>query len=697
MHADTVATAAATSTARVTTAPSDPAPGVTPGRFDTGKMWTFENAPLDYFQEAYGFRPTAEWLSHLRLAALRLPDCTASFVSSSGLVMTNHHCARSSVSAVTRPGETLLDSGFIAARLEDERKVPDLYVDQLVEMRDVTADVQAAGRLSADEQVQSQARDAKIAEIEGRVGAETHLRCSATSLYHGGRYSLYCYRRYTDLRLVFAPEASVSFFGGDPDNFTYPRYDLDVSFFRVYDETGKPLHPDQYLRWSAAGAREGDPVFVVGNPGQTSRLKTVAQLEYDRDTEYPYLVRVLESRTAILLGYIAQHPERRAAVINDYFELSNALKAYRGQLDGLRTPSLFQRKVAFERDFRRAVEADTGLRRQYGNLWSEISDTRASIKQIAPRLNALNQGGILRSRTMDVSTGLVQYAPAARSGQVPDSVLRAFRDQLLAQKIDAALDALVLAAQLTEARDALGENDAFVRQALAGRTPVEAARAIVSASPVVDSASRARLIADPALVAVNADAALQLARAALPRLVQLEQQVQQLTAGEDLRTARLAEALFRVKGTSLAPDATFTLRLSDGIIKGYDYNGTHAPAFTTFFGMYDRHYGNPANPDWALPARWLNPPPGFDLRTPLDLVATNDIIGGNSGSPMVNARGEIVGLIFDGNIESLPGDFIYDSERNRAVAVHSQGILAALRDVYRATRLVTELAPVPAR
>jgi hypothetical protein len=276
---------------------------VQPGRFDTGKMWTFENPPLDYFQEAYGFRPGPEWLKRVRLAALRLPNCSASFVSPNGLVMSNHHCAREAATAVSREGEDLLANGFYAARQEDERKAPDLYVDQLVELRDITADVSGLPE-NLPEEALIEAREEKIKEIEERVSGETKLRCEATALYHGGRHSLYCYRRYDDVRLVFVPETQVAYFGGDPDNFTYPRYDLDVSFFRVYDSTGQPFKPESFLPWSPAGAKEGDLTFVIGNPGSTSRLETVAQLEYKRDVQYPFSLRLLGSRAEILANYM---------------------------------------------------------------------------------------------------------------------------------------------------------------------------------------------------------------------------------------------------------------------------------------------------------------------------------------------------------------------------------------------------------
>jgi hypothetical protein len=669
----------------------DTLPAVEAGRFDTGKMWTFENPPLDYFQQEYGFRPSAEWLERVRLASLRLPNCTASFVSPNGLVMSNHHCARESATAVSRESEDLGTTGFYAATLPDERRVPDLYVDQLVVIRDVTADVQAGVPATGSEEAQVAARDQKIEEVAQRLSTETGLRCDVTSLYHGGKYSSYCYRRYDDVRLIFAPETQIGYFGGDPDNFTYPRYALDVSFFRVYGPDGQPLRSSPYLTWSDSGAAEGSTVFVIGNPGSTSRLNTVAQLEYKRDHEYPFTIDLLDSRARILDRYMARHPDQRAKYINDYFGYTNSLKAYHGELKGLRTPELLARKVAFEKAFQAAVRNDSALRRPYGSLWDEIARLRSQIAEVAPRLNALNQGGSVRSQTLATALGMLQYAQAATSGMVPDSVLEEYRAELLGTEINRELDAMILAAQIQDAVQLLGQDDPFVRDALQGRTAEAAATAIVNASVLPDSAQRAALLANPAGVVTTGDPAIRLMRSTVPRLRAAYQEYQRLNSAEEVRTSRLARALFDVYGTTIPPDATFTLRIADGVVKGYEYNGTVAPVFTTFYGLYDRHFSHAGRPDWALPTRWLKPPAAFNLATPLNFVTTNDIIGGNSGSPVVNTAAQIVGLIFDGNIESLPGDFIYTTETNRAVAVHSAGILEALRHVYGAGRIVTEL------
>jgi hypothetical protein len=349
------------------------------------------------------------------------------------------------------------------------------------------------------------------------------------------------------------------------------------------------------------------------------------------------------------------------------------------------------RKAAFERNFRAAVAKTPELAARYGTLWNEIADLRQQIARLAPRLNALNQGGLLRSKTLELATGLLQYGPAAASGMVPEDQLAGFKAELAGATVNAELDIRILAAQLDDARTLLGADDPWVVEALGGRSALEAARAIVSGSALPDSARRAALLQQPGTVSGSADPALRLMRSALPRLQQVGQQVQQLTAQEEVRTGKLARALFEVYGSNIAPDATFTLRLADGVVNGYAYNGTEAPWFTTFHGVYDRFHSFAGREEWSLPRKWQSPPAAFDLKTPLNFVSTNDIIGGNSGSPVIDREGRVVGLIFDGNIESLPGDFIYTTEVARAVSVHSEGILEALRDLYGARRIVEEL------
>ena len=664
---------------------------IEPGRFDMGKMWTFENAPTDYFQSEYGFEANAEWLEQVRMAALRIPGCTASFVSADGLVASNHHCARGATSAVTKDGENLLDDGFYASTLEDERRAENMWADQLYSVADVTDLVARAAEPTATEQAQMEAIEARMESVGDSASTAHGLNCSVTSLYQGGKYSLYCYKRYTDVRLVFVPELQIGYFGGDPDNFTYPRYNLDVSFFRVYDENGEPLQPTSHFRWAGFAPEEGAPTFVIGNPGSTERLSTFAQMEFKRDIEDPFIAQLLRTRTDILAMFMDHHPEERPNYINQWFGWMNGLKLYDGRVRALNDPEIMGRKLGFEQEFRSRVEANAALRAEFGMLWNEIADLRTQMRDVYPTLMALALGGGLRSRTLSTAAGMLQYAQAKQAG-TPDSALAGLVENLTSTEINTDLDAHILSAQIGDVVFLLGEDDPWVQEALAGRTPDEAARAIVAASQtIIDPERRAAAMADPASIMTATDPVFSLAGQAISRSQQAGGRFQQLNRQEESRNRRLALAMFRVYGDAIPPDATFTLRIADGVVASYDYNGTKAPAWTTFYGMYDRAAAHKGREEWMLPDRWVTPPADFDLSTPVNMVHTNDTVGGNSGSPVITPELEIVGLLFDGNIESLSGDFIYTTTNARSVSVLSVGILEALQHIYDADRLVGEL------
>jgi hypothetical protein len=664
---------------------------IEPGRFDMGKMWTFENAPTAYFTEEYGFDADAEWLERVRMATLRLPNCTASFVSADGLAATNHHCARDAVSAVSRDGENLLDDGFYAASLEEERRAEEVLVDQLYSATDVTDLIVRAVDPTATDDVQLAAIDARTESVGDSASDANGLQCSVTSLYQGGKYSLYCYKRFSDVRVVFAPELQIGYFGGDADNFTYPRYNLDFSFFRIYDENGEPLQPAHYFQWAEYAPEEGAPTFVIGNPGSTERLNTFAQFEFNRDIQDPFIARLLRTRTDILAMYMDHHPEERSTYINQWFGLMNTLKLYDGRVRALNDPEIMGRKLGFEQEFRARVQANAALRAEFGTIWDEIADLRAQMREVYPTLMAMAQGGSVRSATLSTAQGMLQYAQAKQAG-APDSALASLVENIQGAEINTDLDAHMLAAQIGDVETLLGEEDAWVQEALAGRSPEEAARAIVAESQtIVDPELRAAAMADPASIMSAADPAFALARQAMMRQQQVGGPFQQLNQQEESLNRQVALALFRVYGDAIPPDATFTLRLQDGVVASYEYNGTKAPAWTTFYGMYDRAAAHKGREEWLLPDRWMNPPAEFDLSTPVNMVHTNDTVGGNSGSPVVTPELEIVGLLFDGNIESLSGQFIYTTNKARSVSVLSVGILEALEHIYGADRLVAEL------
>lgn len=663
------------------------------GRFDNGKMWTFDDPPIEYLRETYGFTPDSAWFAKARLGALRIPGCSASLVSSTGLVMTNHHCGRDATTEVTKEGENLLDNGFYAATQADERRAESMYADQLIAIIDVTAEVDAAGE-DAD------AREAKREEIKERIteergGEAASIEVEMVSLYAGARTSAYVFKRYEDVRLVMTPELQLGYFGGDPDNFTYPRYALDMTFFRLYGENGQPLETPEHFQWSETGVSEGDLVFVVGNPGSTSRLETVAQLEFRRDVQDVALLSLLDSRIDVLEQYLEENPNAPETVRNDLFSLLNSQKAYRGIVRGLNDPWIMARRADMERQIREAIAAKPALQQEYGEVIDRIASLQQQKQEQAAGYKAF---AALGSPSLD-GTALIRslYAAQYVAGKMqgaPDEALADLRQTILetADQPPALQEALI-AGRLRDIQSAYGADHPAVANILQGRSPEGAAAVIVQQSPLADSARTAQAL-DGGTLAMT-DPALQMARALLMAFGPYQQAVQPANAQEEELARQLGRVRFDIYGTAVPPDATFSLRIADGVVSGYEYNGTVAPPYTTFYGLFDRHFSH-GGEAWALPQRWLDAVSDIDLKTPMNFVSTADIIGGNSGSPMLDRDLRIVGLVFDGNIESLPGDYIYLEERARAVAVDARGIVEALRSVYGADRLVQELTGAPA-
>ncbi len=668
------------------------------GKFDTGRMWTFDFPPIGYFSETYGFYPDDQWFRHARLAALRLPNCTASFVSADGLVMTNHHCAVGALQLVTRENENLLDNGFYARTMEEERKVDGLYVDQLVYIEDVTGSVLAAFEEGTSDEAKIESRNRKMKEIQLRCSEERDLNCSVITFYNGGRYSLYGYKRYQDVRLVFTPESAVGFFGGDPDNFTYPRYNLDLAFLRVYNEDGTPHKPEYYYAWSSSGAWDGDPVFVIGNPGRTSRLLTIAQLEFMRDMSYPLRLRHTDGMVEILRSFLGEFPDKKLKYEPRVLSLENTQKAFRGMISTLHDPSLMGRKLDFEENFREAVQADPALRTEYAAVWGEIGELQKQKRAIFDEMNALTLRGLSRSAYFGLASDLVEYArqmqmPAdERDANYRNETVDATKSGILSVEIDHALERRTLAYQLKHMESVFGETNTAFNELLGDSDPMNAASKLIDSSILRDvDGTKALLDGDPADVLQTADPFISFVAATSERQKELRSRYDALVARESAQIQLLGKALYEIYGTTIPPDATFSLRIADGFVRSYEYNGTVAPPVTTFYGMYDRYYSFSRRDPWTLPQAWVTPPGEFRLSTPFNFISTNDIIGGNSGSPVINTKLEIVGLAFDGNIESLSGDFIYSEEKNRAVSVHSDGILESLRYMYNARRIVREL------
>jgi len=659
-------------------------------------MWTFDNPPLKLLKEKYGFVPTQAWLDHLRLSSVRLNDGgSGSFVSSDGLLLTNHHVARGQLQKNSTAEHDYLANGFYATTEGEEMKSPDLEVNVLVGMENVTARVQGAAKGIADDAKALKARDAEIAAIEKESKDKTGLRSDVVSLYQGGEYWLYQYQAYTDVRLVFAPEQQAAFFGGDPDNFTYPRYDLDMALFRVYDN-GKPLHTDNFLKWSAKGSAPGELIFISGNPGSTERDDTVAQLLVQRDVIGPAVTDYLERRIAAAQAFAAQGPEQARLVGSLIFGLQNSLKVYVGRKEALADPAILAKKKAEEADFRAKVAANPEWQKAYGDAWEKIA---AVEEQVKPEF----QAQFFRrtdSRLFVIAQTIVEYvteikkADGERLPEFHDAGLQSLQFRLLSPApIEVATEKLYMSNALKLGEEKLGKNDAYIAALVQGGDVDKTVNALIDGTKLGDPAFRKSLIdGGQAAVDASTDPMIVAARRVDPLVRETSKRMRD-TFGSVLTKEgeKIGKARFLVYGKDAYPDATFTLRLSYGTVTGYPYNGTVAPPFTTFYGLYDRaaSFSNkaPFDPTPKEQAALSK----LDLSTPLDFVCTGDIIGGNSGSPVVNRDGELVGLVFDGNIESMAGDFVYDGTKNRTVAVHSAGMIEGLRKLYGADALADEL------
>jgi hypothetical protein len=678
---------------------SDPAlDTIQAGVFDNGKMWTFEYPPLDYLRETYGFSADPTWFEEAHLGALRIPGCTASFVSPNGLVMTNHHCARGSIEQVSREDEDLVADGFYAASLEEERPIDDYWADQLVEIRDVTDRVYAALEGFEGVEARSQERERIQGEIVSEIteefgGEDGGYNVEMVELYAGGRYSVYIFKRFTDIRMVMAPELGIAYFGGDWDNFTYPRYNLDMSFYRVYGDDGRPLQTDHFFPLTRDGVKEGDLVFVIGNPGTTTRLHTVAQLEYRRDVEDQAILDLLRTRTPVLEEYATAHPEeaREMDLRNVILGFNNYMKSQTGVVEGLNDPVVMAKRRDHERKFQAAIDADPDLRVEYGDLISRMAELQARKRERAPQLSAFQAFGhpTLGSSTLGRAQLAIQLLSAQQQG-MDEEILDQIRTALMGiSDQPRELNETQMVQRLEGFVKYYGLDDPFVQEVLQGRSPEGAAAVLMAGTILADSASTAQALSEGTLS--PQDPAMPVIWAIIQQMA-LQEQVEQTVLPEEAEIASaLGRAHFEVYGTDVPPDATFSLRIADGVVADYEYNGTIAPIFTTFFGLYDHYYSYGPGSDWDLPEKWVDPPGSFDLSTPVNFVSTADIIGGNSGSPVLDREHRVVGLVFDGNIESLPGNYIYLPERNRTVSVDARGILEALEEMYGAGRLVVEM------
>jgi hypothetical protein len=668
-------------------------------------MWLYNNPPTKILQEKYHFQPTPQWLDHVQKSSVRFDNGgSGSFVSADGLVMTNHHVGAGCLQKLSTKDKDYVATGFEAKSNAEEPPCPDLELNVLMSIEDVTARVSAAVQPGMDGATAEKARRFEINKIEKESHDKTGLRSDVVPLYNGGQYQLYRYKQYTDVRLVFAPQKSIAFFGGDTDNFEFPRYDLDICFFRVY-ENGKPVHPENYFKWSESGAVEGDLVFVSGHPGRTERGDTVASLLYQRDYAIPGTLNLLRRREVLLGNYSERSTENERRAERDLFGIRNSRKALLERLAGLQDPSIIAKKRDDEKELREAVAKDPKLSQADGSGWDDVSATLKTLIQIRDEYNFFAIGPqrsamSFNSELFNLAVELVRLAEETqkpngeRLREYSDAGLSSLKLQLFSDApIYDDLETVKLGDSLGMMAEVMGEQNKTVQMVLAGKSPRDRAAELVRGTSLKDVAVRKR-IAEGGMKAIqeSTDPMIHLALSVDPESRKIRQIFEQ-QVDEPQRQAynKIANARFAIFGASVYPDATFTLRLAFGEAKGYTENGQKVPWATTIGGTYEHAAEHGNKQDFELPKIWMDRKSQLNLSTPFNFVSTADIIGGNSGSPVVNRNGEIVGIIFDGDIQSLVLDYIYTDKQARAVAVHSAGIVEALRKIYQANRLVAEL------
>jgi Peptidase S46 len=660
-------------------------------------MWLYNAFPKDRVQKQYGFLPTPEWLDHLQLSSVRFNNGgSGSFVSADGLAFTNHHVGADCIGKLGTSGHDYMKTGFYAKTQAEEAKCPDLELNMLTGIDDVTAKVKGAATAAMSTADAGQAQRSAMSAIEKDCATSTGLRCDVVTLYSGEVYNLYKYKKYTDVRLVFAPEFDAAFFGGDPDNFTFPRYDLDITFFRVY-ENDKAVHLDHYLQWSKVGVKDGDLIFVSGHPGGTDRLKTVAQLQFLKDVDYPSRLANYKRRIAMFQKFSAESAENARIAREDIFGYQNSQKAIQGEYEGLQDVAVMSQMNTAEHEREKAY-----LDKHAGepNPWQEISNAVKTNREIYDPLTYIER---MRGFSADLAFYARTLVRAAEEKSKPNGDrLREYRDSALPSleqelfstaPIYKNLETATLALALAQMQEAVGPEDAAVKASLGGKSPEEAANALIGGTKLQDVAVRKQLYAGgKAAVDASTDPLIVLMRNVDPEARAVRKRFDdEVDAVARRDGATIARTRFAQTGFTQPPDATFTLRLSFGTVKGYEENGKKIPYFTTIGGAFQHAEEHGGKPPYNLGISWPKMKSKLKLDTPLNYVSTADIIGGNSGSPTVNRAGEVVGIIFDGNIQSLVLDFYYDDRQARAVHVDSRGIIEALRKIYGADALANEL------
>jgi hypothetical protein len=662
-------------------------------RADEG-MWLINQPPRELLRKKYDFDLTDAWLDRVMRASIRFNNGgSGSFVSPNGLAITNHHIGSDALQKLSTKEKDLHKTGFLARTLNEELKCPDLELNVLQEIIDVTKDVQDAVKPEMKPAEALAARKAIMAKLTKDSLAKTGLRSDIVTLYHGAIYHLYRYKKYTDVRLVMAPEYQIAFFGGDSDNFEYPRYNLDICFFRVY-ENGKPAKTPHYLKFSAAGPKDGDLVFVSGHPGTTNRLETMAKLEHRRDHTLPYTLQMLRYKEALLTQYAEKGAEQRRWAHRDLFPVANARKALTGQYHGLLDPSIIKQKDTLERDL--IPSGPMG-----DHPWRDIENAQRKLARIEKEYYQFERGDAFDSRLFRIARHLGRMAvdlsreDAKRLSEYRSANLESLKFQLFSPApISKEYEQMKLAGSLYFLVEQLGADHAVTKKILGGNSVPERVHAIIAGTKLDDVAERKRVFAGGVKeITVTADTMIELARIVDRHALALRQQVDELDEMQQQAYADIAKIRFKKFGTSIAPDATFTLRLAFGTVQGYEVDGVKLGYATTFGQMYARAKEQEYHPPFDLPKRWLEDKGQLNLDTPFNFVSTADTIGGNSGSPVLNRNGEFVGINFDRNRHGLVRNFVYTDTQARHISVHSRAIREALGKLYGAHELTKELIP----